>query len=407
MSVVPALAKRCRAASRWLLALSLSVVLAPALTFAGQDDWQGVERIIAIGDIHGDYDNYISVLKEAGVVNRRGRWVAGKTHVVQVGDIPDRGPDTLKIIRHLQKLEKQAKKAGGYLHLLIGNHEYMNITGDLRYVHPGEYAAFETRNSKQVRDNYYNYVVQTLERQRQDLLASGHSTNDLPIVDETFEQNWYVEHPLGFVEHRLAWQQGGDIFEWVASHNTIIRINGTLFLHGGLSSTLLPMTLSEINDRIRAELNREPVKGEPLGTADFGPLWYRGLARGNETAEGEALQAILSHFDAQTIVLGHTPDLKVITPRFGGQVIVVDTGISSAYGGQRASLLIDANGATALHGTMQQRLPTSEDEMLPYFEALAEKMPENARLSGHIETLKSMQSTANGSAPDSASTTAN
>ena len=74
---------------------------------------------------------------------------------------------TLKIIEHLQKLEKQAKKAGGRLHLLIGNHEHMNITGDLRYVHPGEYEAFETRNSKQLRNNYYAYVVKTIEQQRE------------------------------------------------------------------------------------------------------------------------------------------------------------------------------------------------------------------------------------------------
>ena len=133
---------------RWLLASALVAITLPGLAATVQDDWQGVERIVAIGDIHGDYDNYIEVLKNAGVINRRGRWSAGKTHVVQVGDIPDRGPDTLRIISHLQKLEKQASKAGGRLHLLIGNHEHMNITGDLRYVHPGEYEAFETRNSK-------------------------------------------------------------------------------------------------------------------------------------------------------------------------------------------------------------------------------------------------------------------
>ena len=107
---------------RLLLATILCAIALTGLAASIQDDWQGVERIVAIGDIHGDYDNYMAVLKNAGVVNRRGRWAAGKTHVVQVGDIPDRGPDTLKIIEHLQKLEKQAKKAGGRLHLLLGNH---------------------------------------------------------------------------------------------------------------------------------------------------------------------------------------------------------------------------------------------------------------------------------------------
>ena len=199
---------RCWLLVTLLLALALAL---PGLAATIQDDWQGVERIVAIGDIHGDYDNYMAVLKNAGVVNRRGRWAAGKTHVVQVGDIPDRGPDTLKIIEHLQKLEKQAEKAGGRLHLLIGNHEHMNITGDLRYVHPGEYEAFETRNSKQLRNNYYAYVVNTLEQQREALSASGGDPSNLPVADDDFKRDWYAEHPLGFVEHRLAWQQGGEL----------------------------------------------------------------------------------------------------------------------------------------------------------------------------------------------------
>ena len=107
-----------------LLVALLLTTITPSAASNIQDDWQGVERIVAIGDVHGDYDSYLTTLREAGVVNRRGKWVAGNTHLVQVGDIPDRGPDTLKIIGHLQKLEKQAKKAGGQLHLLIGNHEY-------------------------------------------------------------------------------------------------------------------------------------------------------------------------------------------------------------------------------------------------------------------------------------------
>jgi len=372
---------------RWLLAILLLALALPGLAAAIQDDWQGIERIVAIGDIHGDYDNYIAVLKNAGVVNRRGRWAAGKTHVVQVGDIPDRGPDTLKIIEHLQKLEKQAKKAGGRLHLLIGNHEHMNITGDLRYVHPGEYEAFETRNSKQLRNNYYAYVVNTLEQQREALLASGADASNLPAPDDGFKREWYAEHPLGFVEHRLAWQKGGELFEWIAAHNTVIRINDVLFLHGGLSAELLPLSITDINDRVRAELNREDVEGEPLGTADNGPLWYRGLARGDEAAERPALDSVLTHFDAEMIVLGHTPDLNAITPRFGGQVVIIDTGISAYYGGHLASLLIEDGTATAVHGDHRLALPNNTAEILPYFEALAAEMPENPRLAAHIAVL--------------------
>jgi hypothetical protein len=35
--------------------------------------WTGVERVVAIGDIHGDYDQNIRVMESAGLLNRRGR----------------------------------------------------------------------------------------------------------------------------------------------------------------------------------------------------------------------------------------------------------------------------------------------------------------------------------------------
>ncbi|MEM1146069.1 MAG: metallophosphoesterase, partial [Pseudomonadota bacterium] len=176
-----------RAASFGILLL---LVYVPTLAVAAdlQDEWSGVERVVTVGDVHGDYDGYINVLKDAGIVNRRGKWVAGETHLVQIGDVSDRGPDTAKIIRHLKKLEKQARKAGGYVHALIGNHEAMNMLGDLRYVHPGEYEALKSRKAKALRDAYYRQVVAYLEAQE-----NG------PIIDEAFETRWMEEHPLGYV----------------------------------------------------------------------------------------------------------------------------------------------------------------------------------------------------------------
>ena len=375
------------AINRGLLLVTLWLCSSFSPAQAIQDDWQGVSRIVAIGDIHGDYQSYIKVLEEAGVVNKRAKWSAGKTHVVQVGDIPDRGPDTLKIIEHLQKLEKQAKKAGGYLHLLIGNHEYMNVSGDLRYVHPGEYEAFETRQSKKTRDNYYAYVAKTLASQRDSQTAKGSASTPLPVIDEAFKSDWYAKHPLGFVEHRLAWQPGGEIANWVSSHNTIIRINDVLFLHGGLSTDLLPLSMTDINEQIRSELRGESVSGAPLGAASYGPLWYRGLARNSERVERPVLDTVLEHFGAKMVVLGHTPDLNVITPRFDGEVIIIDTGMSAYYGGHRASLLIENGIATAIHGTRTQKVPESSQEIIPYFESLAEQFPANPRLKAHIEAL--------------------
>ena len=186
------------------LGLAFLVLTGMAMADARQVDdyhWEGVDRIVAIGDLHGDYENYLDALRAAGLVDRKGKWAGGKTHFVQTGDIPDRGPDTSKIIEHIRKLGKQAERKGGRVHNLIGNHEAMNVYGDLRYVHEGEYAALATRRSEALRDRYFDLYMQSLEANAPERFA------ELP---EDFREKWNVRHPLGWVEHRQAWDPTWD-----------------------------------------------------------------------------------------------------------------------------------------------------------------------------------------------------
>ena len=91
----------------WALAISIAVAL------RGQDSWMGVEHIVAVGDIHGDYGQLVRVLRSAGIIDRQGNWIAGKTHLVQLGDVVDRGPDSRKAMDLLVRLENQARELGG------------------------------------------------------------------------------------------------------------------------------------------------------------------------------------------------------------------------------------------------------------------------------------------------------
>lgn len=193
--------------------------------------WDGVDRIVAIGDVHGDYDNYLAVLQLAGIVDGRGRWIAGDTHLVQAGDIADRGPDTRRIIGHMQRLAREARRQGGRVHNLLGNHEAMNVRGDLRYVSEGEFAAFADRRSPALRDRYYRAWLETLAK------ADPEGTAALPA---DHRQAWDLEHPLGWVEHRLAWDPrwdpDGELFRWALGTAVAIRINDLVFVHGGIGA---------------------------------------------------------------------------------------------------------------------------------------------------------------------------
>ena len=112
--------------SRFALAATFLVVLAvaPSVT-AG-------ERIVAIGDIHGNYDGFVSILQRAGLVDRDTHWIGGETTLVQTGDIFDRGLGVFKVLDLLMRLEGEAAAAGGQVIVLLGNHEGMNLTGFYR-----------------------------------------------------------------------------------------------------------------------------------------------------------------------------------------------------------------------------------------------------------------------------------
>src|SRR5579863_3887269 len=113
--------------------LWLALLLTAPLSFA-QDTFEGVERIVAIGDIHGDLEVFVNLLKTAKLVDNRNNWIGGKTHLVMPGDFIDRGNNSRKVMDLLMSLEPQAQKAGGRVHALLGNHEAANLYGDLRYV---------------------------------------------------------------------------------------------------------------------------------------------------------------------------------------------------------------------------------------------------------------------------------
>ena len=89
-------------------------------SFALQSCWDRVGRIVAVGDVHGDYNQFVKILEGAGLIDDQLNWTGGKTHLVQIGDVLDRGPDSRAVMNLLISLEQQASISGGYVHCLLG-----------------------------------------------------------------------------------------------------------------------------------------------------------------------------------------------------------------------------------------------------------------------------------------------
>lgn len=337
---------------------------------SGQEVFSNVERIVAVGDVHGDYGQFVTVLRQAGVIDGKARWTGGRTHLVQTGDIPDRGPDSRKVMELLMALAPQAEKAGGRVHALVGNHEVMNVLGDLRYVAPGEYDAFRGPNSRKLQERAWAVLSDSSRRR-----------------DAAYRSKWLAEHPLGWVEHRFAFEGNGRYASWIRENSAAVKINDYLFLHGGIGPKYVDTTLARLNAGVRQALS--PDSAPPPGNIaedPEGPLWYRGLATGDEVELAQHVDSVLAKFGVSHVVIGHTVTPGAILPRFGGKVIMIDVGLSAAYFATPALLLIEDGKAFTLHRGKRLELPMGGD-VLPYLEAAAALDPQPSRLRQYIEAL--------------------
>ena len=343
------------------------------------------ESVVAIGDVHGDFDDFVAILRRTGLTDEQNHWTGGKTTFVQVGDLLDRGPKPREVMNLMMALEKEAPQAGGRVVGLLGNHEVMNIMGDLRYVTPVNYASFADSNSeKRQKAAYVEYM------KWKDSHASLFA--ELPQPMELTEAEWMARHPAGFIEQREAFGPKGQYGEWVRGHAAVAEIDGIIFLHGGIHPDLAKTKLDAMNNRIhdeikafdaskqylqnenlilpffnlqeiysvlRAELtvelkSRVPTNNERqakiqefLRHEDWfsvrvdGPLWFRGYDQWSEEEGAPQASKVLEGYKATHVVVGHTVQKGGrIRPRFGNKVFLIDTGmLSSYYPGGRASAL--------------------------------------------------------------------
>ena len=353
---------RCGCYLAWLTCLATGAV--------GREPagvWKDVDKIVAVGDVHGDYDQLVTVLKSAGLIDDGENWTGGKTHLVQNGDVVDRGPDSRKAMDLLMKIEKQAAAAGGQVHALIGNHEAMNVKGDFRYTSAAEYASFSDQNSASVRDAAYQKEGGGQDRGQ-----------------------WDASHPLGYFEHRAAFSITGKYGEWIARNDAVIKINTTLFLHAGISAKFSSQKIDQINGHIRSALKDRELPKDNILTDPEGPLWYRGLAKGNEQELEPQLKKALKNFGVERIVIGHTYANAAITPRFDGKVIMVDIGLSRVYDGvgKVGCLVIEQDKPYVLHRGTRLELPTdSGKDLLRYLRLAAALDPPPSPLAKRIADL--------------------
>jgi hypothetical protein len=279
--------------------------------------YPGAERIVAIGDVHGDVAATRAALRLAGALGQDDRWAGGELVVVQTGDQLDRGDDEPEILDLLDRLAEEATKAGGALHVLNGNHEVMNVQGDFRYVTQDgfhDYAATPTSGAHEAR------VRELPESQR------GRAASFLP---------------------------GKSVARRLARRKLVIQVGESVFVHGGLLQKHVQYGLGRMNREVQ-DWMQSPNLHEPprIATDQDGPLWLRAYSDGNPSSEvcGE-LSRVLDRLSAKRLVVGHTVQREGINSACNGRVFRIDVGLARAYGGTPSVLEIKGGETRVLGGS--------------------------------------------------------
>jgi hypothetical protein len=237
-----------------------------------------------------------------------------------------------------------------------------------------EFASFRRPNSEEIRGEFWR--VHSAELQ-----AKGEATTP------EYRSEWEKRFPLGYVEHRHEFGPNGKYGKWIRKHDAVIRINDTLFLHGGISPKYNQKSIKDIDEQIRRELADFKLLDGGVVLDPDGPLWYRGLALAPETELEQHVNSLLEFHRVKRIVIGHTPTMGAVMPRFSGKVILADVGLSNAYGARLACLLIEGEKLTAIHRGIALTLPASSSGILDYLKEAAARDPVPSPLIVAIQAL--------------------
>ena len=271
-------------------------------------------RLIAIGDLHGDIQATRQTLRLGGAIDSEDRWVGGDLVVVQTGDQFDRGDGELAILDLFERLDRAAAMAGGAVHVLNGNHEFLNVKGNMRYVTPGGFAAF--------RD------LPGLELTRPDIAA----------------------FPEGERSRRAAMAPGGPVAMRLARRNVVVIVGETVFVHGGVLPASVIYGLERINVESRQWLRGELSEPPEVLLSRWGPVWSRHFSADPDEADCALLARALRMMGAARMVVGHTVQEGGPRPQCGGLVWCIDAGLSVHYGGPAAVLELTGETLRSLDG---------------------------------------------------------
>ena len=243
-----------------------------------ETEFPGVNKQFIVSDIEGNFKAFRNLLQANKIIDENFNWTFGDGHLVLTGDFVDRGEQQTEVLWLIYSLEEKAKAAGGYVHYVLGNHEIMNMNGDLRYLH------------QKYKDN-------------------------ANLLNENFTALYGENAELG---------------RWLRTKNVVEKVGDILFCHAGISAAVnrMNLTTAKINNMVRPYYPDTTYQYDTPGTdtlfSDLGPFWYRGYYYGAVKASPRQVDSTLSLYNVRRIATGHTVIADTISVLYNGRVINTD-----------------------------------------------------------------------------------
>ncbi|PIA33210.1 hypothetical protein AQUCO_04200158v1 [Aquilegia coerulea] len=300
-------------------------------------------RLVAIGDLHGDLDKSKQAFKIAGLIHPlTDRWIGGNTTVVQIGDVFDRGDDELKILYFLEKLKREALRSGGSIITMIGNHEIMNIDGDFRYITPSGLQEFKAWA------DWFQIGISM-----KNLCGGSVENNIFQGIPFTFPRIRKEFHD-GMRARIAALRPNGPISTRFLSGNpTALVVGDSVFVHGGLLQDHVSYGLERINEEVRDWINGLKGRLSPhFVRGRNSVVWLRKFS--DQVCDCSTLQHVLATIPgAKRMIMGHTIQEMGINGVCDNQAIRIDVGMSKGCGNGLPEVL-------EIIGNSEVRILTSE-----------------------------------------------
>ncbi|MFA6583859.1 MAG: metallophosphoesterase [Elusimicrobiaceae bacterium] len=244
-------------------------------------------EIVVIGDVHGEYDGFVELLTHCGMSDAHGVWRGGRKTLIQMGDVIDRGARSLDVYTLLDRIQRAARREGGNVVRLVGNHEVelLKGNGQLTSLPRAQAAAFTVS----LRRDIFSGKITAAYAQQGYLFTHAGLTGDL----------------------QLALSPHGEGEDAASMANVI---NAVL------------VNAAESGDYSHPIFNVGSTRG---GQHRFGGVFWEDI---------EDLFYSDNPLDLKQVV-GHTP-LREISVSEDGNIIAVDVGLFEGYGGGRGYLRI-------------------------------------------------------------------